>query len=170
MLSSVVWDLKLLSMWFDIWIVVDVVGFLMMFFVVKVVEVEVGEIRYVLRVIFCDDVLVCEVVWLVRYFVGGDMLGGILFGVLLWLKVDFVIFEHWMSHAKAIVIVAKRYGLYVVDIGMDFYVVGEPNTVWNDVMFCEVSIILLLVMEFVDLGVVTCDPCFLVDSMAVRWN
>ena len=110
-----------------------------------------------------------EFSWPARHFAGGDTPGGIPFGAVLRLKASFVIPDHWTPQAKAIATAAKRYGLYVADIGMDFYVQGEPNAAWSEQMFRDVSGIPLSEMEFVDLGAITRDARFSADSMAARW-
>lgn len=170
MLSSAAWDLKSLSMRPATWTSADAAGLPMLPLVAKAAEADSGEIRHALRVTFRDEVLARDAVWPARHFAGGDTPGGIPFGALLRLKADFVIPEQWSPHAKALATAAKRYGLYVADIGMDFYVAGEPSVAWNDPMFREVSTIPLSAMEFVDLGSITRDARFSADSMAASWN
>ena len=63
----------------------------------------------------------------------------------------------------------KRYGVYVADIGSDFYVAGEPSVLWDPRNFSQLGTITLDTMEFVDLGAVTGDPRFSADSMAASW-
>jgi hypothetical protein len=80
-----------------------------------------------------------------------------------------VIPEHWSAHSKAVATAAKRYGMYVADNGMDFYVQGEPNSAWNPATYNELKGITMNDMEFVDLKAVTSDPRFSNDSMQANW-
>jgi len=169
-MSSAAWDLKSLSLRPSGWTAGDAAGLPITPFVAKAAEADSGEIRHALRVTFRDDVLAREFSWPARHFAGGDTPGGIPFGAVLRLKSSFVIPDHWTPQAKAIATAAKRYGLYVSDIGMDFYVQGEPSAAWSEQMFRDVSGIPLSEMEFVDLGAVTRDARFSADSMAARWN
>ena len=75
----------------------------------------------------------------------------------------------WTTQAKALATAAKQYGLYVADIGSDFYVQGEPSAQWQEQTFRDLKGISMGDMEFVDTGAVTRDPRFSADSMAARW-
>ncbi|KQT09296.1 hypothetical protein [Ramlibacter sp. Leaf400] len=168
-MSSAAWDLKSLALRPSGWTAGDAAGLPITPFLAKAAEADTGEIRHALRVTFRDAVLARSFNWPARHFAGGDTPGGIPFGAVLRLKADFAIPDHWTPQAKAIATAAKRYGLYVSDIGMDFYVQGEPNAAWSEQMFRDVSSIPLSQMEFVDLGAITRDPRFSADSMAARW-
>ena len=130
-LSTAAWDLKSLSMRPAGWTSADAAGLPILPFIARAAEADSGEIRHALRVTFRDEVLARELVWPARHFAGGDTPGGIPFGAVLRLKSSFVIPDHWTPQAKAVATAAKRYGLYVGDIGMDFYVRGEPNAAWT---------------------------------------
>jgi len=168
-LSSAAWDLKSLALRPSGWTSADAAGLPITPFVARADEAAAGEIRHALRVTFRDSVLARSFVWPARHFAGDETPGGIPFGAVLRLKASFVIPDGWSPQAKAIATAAKRYGLYVGDIGMDFYVAGEPSTAWNAQMFGELSTIPLSQMEFVDLGAITRDPRFSSDSMAASW-
>ncbi|MBL0420825.1 hypothetical protein JI739_10760 [Ramlibacter sp. AW1] len=169
-LATAAWNLKSLDLRPDTWTAADAAGLPITPFLVKAAEASAGEIRHALRVTFRDAVLARQHTWPARHFAGGDTPGGIPFGAVLRLKSDFVIPDHWTTQAKAIATAAKRYGLYVSDIGMDFYVQGEPSVQWDERTFGQVSAIPLSQMEFVDLGAITRDPRFSRDSMAAQWR
>ncbi|TFY98231.1 hypothetical protein [Ramlibacter humi] len=150
------------------WTSGDAAGLPITPFLVKAAEADSGEIRHALRVTFRDAVLSNGFVWPARHGAGGSS-GSIPFGSVLRLRADFVIPANWTPQAKAIARAAKRYGLYVADIGSDFYVQGEPNVAWNEQTFRDLGHIPLSAMEFVDMGAVTGDPRFDAGSMAASW-
>lgn len=167
-LSTAAWDLKSLALRPSGWTAADAAGLPITPMVVKAAEANSGEIRHALRVTFRDDVLANSFVWPARHGAGNSA-GAIPFGALLRLRADFVIPDSWTTQAKAIATAAKRYGMYVADIGSDFYVRGEPNASWDRNTFSQLATIPLSQMEFVDLGSVTRDPRFSADSMAASW-
>lgn len=169
-LATAAWDLKSLALRPRGWTAADAAGLPIAPFLVKATEVTQGEIRHALRVTFRDAVMAREFTWPARHGAGGDTPGGIPFGALLRLRADFAIPAHWHPQAKAIATAAKQYGLYVSDIGMDFYVQGEPSVSWAPETFSQLGTIALSQMEFVDLGAVTGDARFDADSMAARWR
>ena len=115
-----------------------------------------------------DDVIANNFVWPARH-AAGSAAGSVPFGAVLRLRADFVIPDGWTTQAKAIATAAKRYGLYVADIGSDFYVQGEPSAQWQEQTFRDLRGISMGDMQFVDMGAVTRDPRFSADSMAARW-
>ncbi len=168
-LASAGWDLKSLALRPDGWTAADAAGLPITPFLAKAAEANSGEIRHALRVTFRDAVLARGYTWPARHGAGGDTPGGIPFGAVLRLKASFAIPAHWTPQARAIATAAQRYGLYVADIGSDFYVQGEPNAAWSEQMFRDLRAIPLSEMEFVDLGAVIGDPRFSPDSMAASW-
>jgi hypothetical protein len=168
-LATAAWDLRSLSLRPDGWTAADAAGLPITPFVAKAAEASAGEIRHALRVTFRDAVLANTAVWPARHGAGSANANGIPFGALLRLRADFPIPASWSPQAQAVATAAKRYGLYVADIGMDFYVQGEPSVQWDDALFRQLGAITLADMEFVDLGAVTRDPRFSPDSMAARW-
>jgi hypothetical protein len=168
-MSSAAWNLKSLALRPDGWTSGDAAGLPITPFLVKEAEASSGEIRHALRVTFRDAVLARSHQWPARHSAGDDSPGGIPFGSVLRLKADFVIPDNWNAQAKAIATAAKRYGLYVSDVGMDFYIQGEPNVRWEENTFRQLQAIPLSQMEFVDLGAITRDPRFSNDSMAASW-
>lgn len=169
-LSTAAWDLKSMSLRQNTWTSADAAGLPITPFLAKASEASAGEIRHALRVTFRDAVLAREFNWPARHGAGGDTPGGIPFGAVLRLRADFPIPATWTTQAKAIATAAKQYGLYVADIGMDFYVQGEPSVQWHEDTFRQVATIPLSQMEFVDLGSITRDPRFSADSMAANWR
>lgn len=167
-LSTAAWDLKSLAMRPSTWTAADAAGLPMTPFIAKAAEASSGEIRHALRVTFRDDAIANSFVWPARHSAGNSA-GAIPFGALLRLRADFVIPATWTTQAKAVATAAKRYGLYVADIGSDFYVQGEPSASWERNTFSQLATIPLSQMEFVDLGNVTRDSRFSADSMAARW-
>jgi hypothetical protein len=168
-LAAAAWDLSSMAMRPDGWTAGDAAGLPITPFLAKAAEASAGEIRHALRVTFRDAVLARGYTWPARHAAGGDTPGGIPFGSVLRLKADFPIPDGWTAQAKAIATAAKRYGLYVADIGMDFYVQGEPSAQWNEQTFSQLRAIPLSAMEFVDLGSITRDGRFSRDSMQGRW-
>jgi len=168
-LSSAAWDLRSMALRPAGWTSADAAGLPITPLLVKASEASSGEIRHALRVTLRDEVLARSYQWPARHYAGGDTPGGIPFGALLRLRADFQIPANWTTQAKAIAQAAKRYGMYVADIGSDFYVQGEPSVRWDEATFSQLRAITLASMEFVDLGAVTADPRFHADSMQARW-
>jgi hypothetical protein len=168
-MATAAWDLKSLALRPSTWTAGDAAGLPITPFLAKAAEASSGEIRHALRVTFRDSVIARSFVWPARHAAGNDTPGGIPFGAVLRLKAGFVIPQSWTPQAKAIATAAKRYGLYVSDIGQDFYVQGEPNAAWDENTFRHLGTIPLSQMEFVEMGAVTNDPRFSVNSMAARW-
>ena len=167
--STAAWDLRSNAMRPHDWSSADAAGLPITPLLAKAAEANSGEIKHALRVTFSDPKLALAVSWPARFAAGGDNPGAIPFGSLLRLKANFVIPEHWSAHSKAVATAAKRYGMYVADIGSDFYVQGEPSATWQEDTFRQLGTIPLSRMEFVDLKAVTSDPRFSNDSMQANW-
>jgi hypothetical protein len=168
-LSTAAWDLKSLALRPSGWTSGDAAGLPITPFLAKAAEASSGEIRHALRVTLRDDVVANAFTWPARH-AAGSAAGSIPFGALLRLRADFAIPAGWTTQAKAIAIAAKRHGLYVADIGSDFFVQGEPSAAWDEATFRQLAAISMAQLEFVDLRNVTADPRFSVDSLAARWN
>jgi hypothetical protein len=168
-MSTAAWDMKSLALRPQGWTSGDAAGLPITPFLAKQAEASSGEIRHALRMTLRDSVLARGFDWPARHGAGGDTPGGIPFGALLRLKADFVIPDSWTPQARALATAMKRYGVYVSDIGMDFYIQGEPSAGWDNNTFSQVKGIALRDMEFVDLGAITRDSRFSPDSMAARW-
>jgi hypothetical protein len=168
-MSTATWDLKSNALRPDGWGSADAAGLPITPLLARSGEAETGEIRHALRVTFRDYALALEHTWPARFAAGGDNPGAIPFGALLRLKSDFVIPETWSPQAKAVATAAKRYGLYVADNGMDFYVQGEPGDGWDPAAWQQLRSISMANMEFVDLGAITNDARFDRDSMQASW-
>ncbi|HZY18732.1 MAG TPA: hypothetical protein VFE82_09630 [Ramlibacter sp.] len=168
-MATAAWDMKSLDLRPASWTAADAAGLPITPFLAKAAEASSGEIRHALRVTFRDAVLSNGYVWPARHGAGSANAGGIPFGSVLRLRADFAIPDNWTTQAKAIARAAKQYGLYVADIGEDFYIQGEPSAAWDENTFRQLGAIPLSQMEFVDMGAVTRDPRFSAGSMAARW-
>ena len=167
--ATAMWDLKANKLRPDGWGSADAAGLPITPLLAKSSEAASGEIDHALRVTFRDSALALQHVWPARFAAGGDNPGTIPFGSLLRLKADFVIPQDWSPQAKAVALAAKRYGMYVADNGMDFFVQGEPADGWDPAAWQELRSISLANMEFVDLRAITGDPRFDRDSMQAVW-
>jgi hypothetical protein len=167
--STAAWNLRSNELRPYDWNSADAAGLPITPLLAKSSEAATGEIRHALRVTFRDAALALQVNWPARFAAGADNPGAISFGALLRLKAGFAIPDNWSPQAKAIALAAKRYGLYVSDNGMDFYVQGEPSSAWDPAMWKQLQAITMSDMEFVDLRAVTSDPRFSRDSMQASW-
>ena len=68
------------------------------------------------------------------------------------------------ARAKALAVALQHYGLYVVDIGSDLYVQGEPGAQWQDGTIENLKTLRAADFEFVDMGAITRDSRFSGDS------
>jgi len=153
----------------DDWNSADAAGLPITPLLAKAAEASSGEIKHALRVNFSDAHLSRSHVWPARFAAGSDD-GAIPYGALMRLRNDFVIPDNWSPQAKALATAAKRYGIYVSDIGVDFYVSGEPSSRWDmATIHDQMRNIKMSDMEFVDLKAITSDPRFSPDSMAASW-
>jgi hypothetical protein len=168
-LATAAWDLKSLALRPSGWTSGDAAGLPITPLLARAAESSSGEVRHPLRVTFRDSVLARSFVWPARHAAGGETAGGIPFGALLRLKAGFVIPTGWTAQARALATAMKRYGLYVSDIGSDFYVQGEPNAGWDAATISQLQTLTMGQMEFVSTSVVTGDPRFSPDSMAAGW-
>ena len=168
-MATAAWDLKSLSLRPDGWNSASASGLPVTPLLAKASEAASGEIKHALRVNFSDAKLSTDVLWPARFGASNDSAGSIPYGALLRLKASFVIPDNWNPQAKALAAAAKRYGLYVSDIGPDFYVTGEPNAAWDMSSLGQLRNIKMSDMEFVDLKAIKEDPRFSPDSMQASW-
>lgn len=168
-MSTATWDLRSNALRPDGWGSADAAGLPITPLLAKASEAAAGTINHALRVTFRDAALSLGHVWPARFAAGADNPGAIPFGALLRLKADFVIPDTWSAQAKAVALAAKRYGLYVADNGVDFYVQGEPSGAWDPAVWQQLRTITLANMEFVDLGAITRDARFDANSMQAAW-
>ncbi|HUR90316.1 MAG TPA: hypothetical protein VMZ74_14610 [Ramlibacter sp.] len=168
-MSAATWDLKSNALRPDGWGSADAAGLPITPLLAKSSEASTGEIRHALRVTFRDQAIALAHVWPARFAAGGDNPGAIPFGSLLRLKSDFAIPAGWSPQAKAVALAAKRYGLYVADNGMDFFVQGEPGDGWDPAAWQQLRSITMASMEFVDTRAITTDSRWSADSMAASW-
>jgi hypothetical protein len=167
--STAAWDLRSNAMRPDSWTSGDAAGLPIAPLLVRVDEASAGAIPHALRVTFRDSVLARAYVWPARHRAGGDTPGGIPFGAVLRLKAGVTIPSNWTTQAKAIAAAMQRHGLYVADIGSDLYVQGEPSLQWDANTISQIQTLHMNQFEFVDMGSVTGDARFSVDSFAASW-
>jgi hypothetical protein len=167
--STAAWNLRSNALRPDGWGSADAAGLPITPLLAKSAEAATGEIRHALRVTFRNQFTSVQHQWPARFAVGLEDPGNIPFGALLRLRADFVIPDGWSPQAKAVALAAKRYGMYVADNGMDFFVQGEPSDGWDPAAWQQLRSITLSNMEFVDLRAITSDPRFSNDSMQASW-
>jgi hypothetical protein len=167
-LSTAAWDLKSLALRPAGWTSGDAAGLPITPLLARAAEASTGEVRHALRVTFTDAMIANAFDWPARHS-AGNAAGNFPFGALLRLKADFAIPTNWTPQAKALATAMKRYGLYVADIGSNFYVQGEPSAAWDPNTITQLQTLTLGSMEFVNLGAITGDARFSRDSMAASW-
>jgi hypothetical protein len=169
-MGTAAWDLNSLALRPSSWTSVDAAGLPITPFLARAAEASSGEVKHALRVTLRDSVLARTFVWPARHAAGGSTpVDGVPFGALLRLKSSFVIPSNWNVQAKALATAMQRYGLYVADIGSDFYVQGEPNATWNGTAVSQLQTIDMSQMEFVDMARLKARPGFDENSMAATW-
>jgi hypothetical protein len=169
MYSAAAWDLNSSEMRPDSWTSADAAGLPILPFLARADEASRGEVRHPLRVTFRDSVLDRQYIWPARHSAGNRVAGGIPFGAVLRLRSDFQPPAHWTVQAKALVNAMKNYGLYVADIGSDFFVTGEPSSEWHPDTIGQLRKLSLDLFEFVDLGSITRHQKFRSDSFRSSW-
>jgi len=167
--STAAWDLKSMEMRPDGWTSADAAGLPILPLLVRMDEVEAGVIPHALRVTFRDAVLDRRHAWPASHSAGTTRADGIPFGALLRLRADFDIPFWWTSQAKVLARAMQKYGLYVADIGSDFFVQGEPDERWGRLTIWQVQRLKLNDFEFVDLGSITRHPRFNPGSYQAAW-
>lgn len=167
--ATAAWDLRSNEMRPDTWTSGDAAGLPILPLLVRIDEAEAGLIAHALRVTFRDAVLDRKHVWPARHSAGNTRAGGIPFGALLRLRADFDIPFYWTAQARVIARAMQKYGLYVADIGTDFFVQGEPSGRWDRLTIMQLQNLRLNEFEFVDTGAITRDPRFNPDSYAASW-
>lgn len=167
--STAAWDLKSLAMRPDGWTSGDAAGLPILPLLARIDEVEAGVIAHALRVTFRDAVLDRRHVWPARHAAGTARADGIPFGALLRLRADVEIPFWWSEQAKVLARAMQKHGLYVADIGSDFYVQGEPSERWSWLALKAIQTLRLDAFEFVDIGAVLRHPRFDPDSYAGAW-
>jgi hypothetical protein len=169
MYSASAWDLNSSEMRPDSWTSADAAGMPVLPFLAKADEASRGDVRHPLRVTFRDSVLDRQYVWPARHAAGNRVDGGIPFGAVLRLRGDFQPPAHWTTQAKALIQAMKSYGLYVADIGSDFFVTGEPSADWRPETISQLRRLTLDLFEFVDMGSITRHEKFRSDSYRSSW-
>lgn len=169
-MGTVAWDLNSLDLRPKTWTSADAAGLPITPFLARAAEASSGEVKHALRVTLRDSVLTRTFVWPARHAAGGSTpTNGVPYGAVLRLKASFVIPGTWSTQAKALATAMKRYGLYVADIGTDFYVQGEPNAAWGNDTITQLQTIDMGQMEFVNMGSITGRAGFDDNSMAATW-
>ncbi len=167
--STAAWDLNSNEMRPASWTSADAAGLPIAPLLARPDEASRGDIRHALRVTFRDGALEGKYVWPASHQAGASDPGQIPFGSLMRLQANFVIPAHWTPQAKALAKAMKQYGLYVADIGSDFYVQGEPSTQWDERTIEQVQTLKMDLFEFVDMHKVTTDRRFKEDSYQGVW-
>ena len=167
--STAAWDLKSMEMRPDGWTSADAAGLPILPLLVRADEVEAGVISHALRVTFRDAVLDRRHTWPASHAAGTTRAEGIPFGALLRLRADVEIPFWWTSQAKVLARAMQKYGLYVADIGSDFFVQGEPDARWSRLTIWQIQRMQLKEFEFVDLGTITRHPRFDPKSYQAAW-
>lgn len=167
--ATAAWDLNSLQQRPDGWTSADAAGLPIVPLLARANEASSGEIRHALRVTFRDAVLDREHVWPARHGAGSTRKGGIPFGAVLRLRQDFNIPWWWNSQARTLAQAMQRYGVYVADIGQDFFVQGEPSARWSPLTKYQLRQLRLREFEFVDLSKVTAHPQFSENSYRASW-
>ena len=167
--ATAAWDLGSLAMRPDGWTSGDAAGLPILPLLLRAEEVESGVIRHALRVTFRDAVLDRRHVWPARHSAGTTRPEGIPFGALLRLRADFEIPSWWNAQARTIARAMQKHGLYVADIGTDFFVQGDPDERWSPMTMMLLRQLKLNQFEFVDTGAITRHPRFDPDSYAASW-
>lgn len=167
--ATAAWDLKSMAMRPDGWTSADAAGLPILPLLARIDEVEAGVIAHALRVTFRDAVLDRRHVWPASHAAGTTRAGGIPFGALLRLRADVEIPFWWTAQAKVLARAMQKYGLYVADIGSDFFVQGEPDERWGRLTLWQIQRLKLNDFEFVDLGAITRHPRFDPASYQAAW-
>ena len=167
--ATAAWDLGSLAMRPDGWTSGDAAGLPILPLLLRAEEVESGVIRHALRVTFRDAVLDRRHVWPARHSAGTTRPEGIPFGALLRLRADFEIPSWWNAQARTIARAMQKHGLYVADIGTDFFVQGDPDERWSPMTMMLLRQLKLNQFEFVDTGAITRHPRSDPDSYAASW-
>lgn len=167
--STAAWDLKSMEMRPDGWTSADAAGLPILPLLVRADEVEAGVIPHALRVTFRDAVLDRRYTWPASHAAGTTRPEGIPFGALLRLRADVEIPFWWTAQAKVLARAMQKYGLYVADIGSDFFVQGEPDARWSRLTIWQIQRMQLKDFEFVDVGAITRHPRFDPKSYRAAW-
>jgi hypothetical protein len=167
--ATAAWDLKSMEMRPDGWTSADAAGLPILPLLARIDEVEAGVIPHALRVTFRDAVLDRRHTWPASHSAGTTRADGIPFGALLRLRADFDIPFWWTAQAKVLARAMQKYGLYVADIGSDFFVQGDPDERWNPLTVWQIQHMKLNDFEFVDIGAITRHPRFNPRSYQAAW-
>lgn len=167
--STAAWDLRSNEMRPAQWTSADAAGLPILPLLARVEEASQGEVHHALRVTFHSRVLDRRFVWPASHGAGQRREGGIPFGSVLRLRGNFEIPRWWTPQAQALARAMKSYGLYVADIGSDFFVQGEPSARWNGLTMLQLQSLRLEQFEFVDLQAVTGHVRFRADSYQAAW-
>lgn len=147
------------------WTSGDAAGLPISPFLARVSEANSGVVAHALRVTLSSS-RIHGVQWPARHTTSGGPSDGIPYGTVMRLKSSFVIPANWTTQAKALATAMKRYGLYVADIGSNFFVQGEPSAAWSSSTISQLQSITMAQMEFVDNSSLHNEPGFDPNSFA----
>lgn len=167
--STAQWDLTRLDLRPDGWTSADAAGLPILPLLARATEARSGRMEHALRVTFRDDVLDRAHVWPARHDAGNAIPGGIPFGALLRLKPSFSAPWWWNEQSKAVAQAMKSHGVYVADIGSDFFIQGDPSSMWSPLTRIHLRSIRLGDLEFVDMSRTTRQSGFSANSMRSPW-
>jgi len=163
--STAAWSLRSNKMRPLTWTSGDAAGLPISPFLARVSEANSGTVAHALRVTFSSS-RIRGMQWPARHTTSGGPSDGFPYGTVLRLKSSFVIPANWTTQAKALATAMKRYGLYVADIGSNFFVQGEPSSAWSDSTISQLQSISMAQMEFVDTSGLHDEPGFDPNSFA----
>lgn len=169
MYASAHWDLRSNQMRPSTWTSADAAGLPITPFLARADEASKGEVRHPLRVTFRDGILARQFVWPATHAAGNSTTGGIPFGAVMRLRADAEIPATWTRQAQALARAMKTYGLYVADIGSDFFIQGEPSAQWDPSTVSQLRGLRAEQFEFIDTQAITSHPQFKADSFRSSW-
>ncbi|MEX8510760.1 MAG: hypothetical protein AB3X37_08405 [Leptothrix ochracea] len=167
--STAAWDLGSLAMRPKGWTSADAGGLPILPLLARIDEADVGEIHHALRVTFRDGVLDNKFVWPAGHTAGNAVNHGIPLGAVMRLKADFQPPFYWAAQARTLARAMQQHGVYVADLGSDFFIQGEPSVRWSSVAIKQIQGLKMSDFEFVDLHAITSDPRFKPDSFQAAW-
>jgi hypothetical protein len=167
--STAAWELNSLAMRPKGWTSADAGGLPILPLLARIDEADVGEIHHALRVTFRDSVLDNKFVWPAGHTAGNAINNGIPLGAVMRLKANFEPPFYWTAQARALVRAMQQHGVYVADLGSDFFIQGEPSVRWSSLAIKQIQGLKMSNFEFVDLQAITSDPRFKPDSFQAAW-
>ena len=164
--STAAYNLDSNTMRPNTWTSADAAGLPMAPLIARADEASTGVVNHALRVTFQGSIVARSYVWPARHRAGSGPTDGVPLGAALRLKSSFSIPAGWTTQAKALATAMQQYGLYVADLGSNFFVQGEPSAAWNAQTISQLQTIPMGEMEFVDMSAIAAKPGFNANSFA----